>query len=101
MQLRVALRVDRRLEQRHEDVLQHRLEVAYDPLVAVDVVQAGDLHQPHDVVGAEAVGDDPRGEDVPLDGLAAVDGDAQLGVLVPLVLYCYCIVDWFCIVLYC
>lgn len=41
-----------------------------------------DLDEPDDIVGVELVLDNPRGQDVPLDALATVDGDAILGVLV-------------------
>ncbi len=40
------------------------------------------LDEPDDVVGVELILHDPGGQDVPLDALAAVDGDAVLGVLV-------------------
>ena len=40
------------------------------------------LYEPHVVVAPQLVGDHPRGEDVPLHGLAAIDADAQLCVLV-------------------
>lgn len=40
------------------------------------------LDEPDDVVGVDVVLADPGGQDVPLDALATVDGDAQLGVLV-------------------
>eukprot|EP00955_Chlamydomonas_euryale_P101981 365385-Chlamydomonas_euryale.AAC.2 len=48
----------------------------------VHVVQARDLDHPHVVVRVEVVRHHPRSQDVPLHGLAAVDADAQLCVLV-------------------
>ena len=45
MQLRVAGRVFGDLEQRHEDVVQHLLEVLDDALLLVHRVQARDLRR--------------------------------------------------------
>ena len=70
------------LEERAKEVVENLLETVDQFVALVDVVESRDLDDPADVVGVHLVIDGPRGQLVPLVGLAPVDGEAQLGVLI-------------------
>jgi len=82
VKLRVSGRVDGDLEEGREDVLEKFAKVAQHALGVVHPVQPRDLYHPAVVRRVELVVDHPAGESVPLVGLAPIDGDPVLGVLV-------------------
>ena len=82
VKLRVRARINRNLEEGHEDVLEELAEGGQHALALVHAVQPWDLYNPPVVRRVEPVVDDPLGELVPFDLLAPVDGYPILGLLV-------------------
>mmetsp|Transcript_33131 Transcript_33131/g.95244 ORF Transcript_33131/g.95244 Transcript_33131/m.95244 type:complete len:236 (-) Transcript_33131:705-1412(-) len=79
--LGVGLGVQRGLEHRHEDVVQHVLEAAELARCSVDGVQPRNLDHPEVVGGDQLVAEHPPRQLPPLVPLPAVDAQAPLCVL--------------------